>query len=388
MEEYTVFRRDRVGDSHGGVCVYVKNNLYVRRRNDIEIQNLECVWIEITTHNKKVVIGTFYRPPNSPNDTMAHIENSVGLAVDTNVQDILILGDFNLDILKQLPSRKINNVCQYFGLDQLISEPTHFTETSSSVIDLIFTSNKNNVFLSGIGDPFLHKNMRYHCPVYCVFNFEKCNSGVFTRNIWLYDRGNYEALSIELNETNWNNLKNDDINIYAQNITDTIITAAKRHVPNKNIKVRQSDPPWLNNTIKKMIRKRKSLFNKFKSTRNDIDFQNYKRFRNKVTNAIRQSKKDHIGRLAENLKNNTKAPRDWWKTLKTFIKPTLTTAIPPLEKNGCIYSDSKDKADIFNTFFLISHCWTIVMLPSRAQFLYPRQLLNLSLLHPVRWNQF
>ena len=319
MEEYTVFRRDRVGDSHGGVCVYVKNNLHVRRRNDIEIQNLECVWIEITTHNKKVLIGTFYRPPNSPNDTMAHIENSEGLAVDTNIQDILILGDFNLDILKQLPSRKINNVCQYFGLDQLISEPTHFTETSSSVIDLIFTSNKNNVFLSGIGDPFLHQNMRYHCPVYCVFNFETCNSGVFTRNIWLYDRGNYEALSIELNETNWNNLKNDDINIYAQNITDTIITAAKRHVPNKNIKVRQSDPPWLNNTIKKMIRKRKRLFNKFKSTRNDIDFQNYKRFRNKVTNAIRQSKKDHIGRLAENLKNNTKAPRDWWKTLKTFI---------------------------------------------------------------------
>ena len=351
MEEYTVFRRDRVGDSHGGVCVYVKNNLHVRRRNDIEIQNLECVWIEITTHNKKVLIGTFYRPPNSPNDTMAHIENSVGLAVDTNIQDILILGDFNLDILKQLPSRKINNVCQYFGLDQLISEPTHFTETSSSVIDLIFTSNKNNVFLSGIGDPFLHQNMRYHCPVYCVFNFEKCNSGVFTRNIWLYDRGNYEDLTIELNETNWNNLKNDNINIYAQNITDTIISAAKRHVPNKNIKVRQSDPPWLNNTIKKMIRKRKRLFNKFKSTRNDIDFQNYKRFRNKVTNAIRQSKKDHIGKLAENLKNNTKAPRDWWKTLKTFIKPTLTTAIPPLEKNGCIYSDSKDKADTFNTFF-------------------------------------
>ena len=59
MEECTVFRRDRVSDIHGGVCVYVKNNLKVRRRNDIEIQNLECVWIEITTPNKKVLIGTF-----------------------------------------------------------------------------------------------------------------------------------------------------------------------------------------------------------------------------------------------------------------------------------------------------------------------------------------
>ena len=148
-----------------------------------------------------------YNSLKSIKETMVHIENSAGLAVDTNIQDILILGDFNLDILKQLPSRKINNICQYFGLDQLICEPTHFTETSSSVKDLIFTSNKNTIFLSGIGDPFLYQNIRYHCPVYCVFNFEKCDSGVFTRNIWLYDRGNYEALSSELNETNWNNFK-------------------------------------------------------------------------------------------------------------------------------------------------------------------------------------
>ena len=94
---------------------------------------------------------------------------------------------------------------------------------------------------------FLQQNIRYHCPVYCIFNFNKSNSEVFTRNIWLYNKGNYEALSNELYETNWNNLINDDINIYAQNITDQIIKVAKRHVPNKNIKVRQSDPLWLNN---------------------------------------------------------------------------------------------------------------------------------------------
>ena len=81
-----------------GIKSWHEYQFFTRRRNDIEIQNLECVWIEITTHNKKVLVGTFYRPPNSPNDTMAHIENSVGLAVDTNIQDILILGDFIISI--------------------------------------------------------------------------------------------------------------------------------------------------------------------------------------------------------------------------------------------------------------------------------------------------
>ena len=211
-------------------------------------------------------------------------------------------------------------------LDQLISEYTHFTETSSSVIDLILTSNKSNIFRSRIGDPFLQQNIRYHCPVYCIFNFNQSNSKVYTRNIWLYNKGNYEALSNELYETNWNNLINDDINIYAQNITDQIIKVAKRHVPTKNIK----DPPWLYNKIKKMIRKRKRLFNNFKSTRDDFDFQNNKHFRNKVTKEIRKSKKGQIDRLADNLKNNADAPRDWWKTLKTFIKASQRVLIPPL----------------------------------------------------------
>ena len=87
------------------------------------------------------------------------------------------------------------------------------------------------------------------------------------------------------------------------------------------------------------------------SYRDDFDFQNYKHFRNKVTKEIRKSKKEQTDRLADNLKNNTDAPRDWWKTLKTFIKPSQRVLIPPLEKDGCIYSDSKDKADIFHTFF-------------------------------------
>ena len=80
-----------------------------------------------------------------------------------------------------------------------------------------------------------------------------------------------------------------------------------------------------------MIRKRKHLFDKFKSTRNDIDFQNYKRFRNKVTNA-RKSKKIIFTDSLKILKNDTNAPRGRWKTLKTLIKPTLTTVITTVRK--------------------------------------------------------
>ena len=57
------FRRDREGDSHGGILVYVKNDIPCKRRDDLELNNIECLWVEINVRNKKLFVGTFYQPP-------------------------------------------------------------------------------------------------------------------------------------------------------------------------------------------------------------------------------------------------------------------------------------------------------------------------------------
>ena len=123
----------------------------------MELPNVECNWVEISIRNKKQLIGTFYRPPNSPNAVFSSIEELIGLALDTNIENILLTGDCNLDTLKENSYRKIYDLCQQFNLEQLINEPTHFTENSSSVIDLILTSNRNSIILSGVGNRFYNK---------------------------------------------------------------------------------------------------------------------------------------------------------------------------------------------------------------------------------------
>ena len=212
------------------------------------------------------MIGTFYRPPNSPNAVLSSIEDSVSLALDTNIQNILLTGDFNFDTLKETSYRKIHDLCRQFNLEQLINEPTHFTENSSSTIDLILTSNKNNIILSGVGESFLEQNVRYHCPVYCVLNFIKPVSPCFKRKIYLFDRGDYQTFSNDLMDTDWNSLKSDDIDTYAENITDRITFLTNKHIPNKMITVRKTDPPWLTNNIKKLLRKKKRLYDKYKKS--------------------------------------------------------------------------------------------------------------------------
>ena len=92
-------RKDRVGDSHGGVIIYVKDSIYYRRRNDMELQRIECIWIQLTLKHKHVLFGLFYRPPNSVYMYYSGIEDSIHLAFDSGITDIIITGDFNFNML-------------------------------------------------------------------------------------------------------------------------------------------------------------------------------------------------------------------------------------------------------------------------------------------------
>ena len=98
--------------------------------------------------------------------------------------------------------------------------------------------------------PIFYQNIRYHCPVYCVLNFDKLITPVYTRHVCLYDRGDYRSFSRDLDNTNWNSLKNDDLDTYTNNITECITKLATKQLPKKYIRERKSDPLWLTTNIK------------------------------------------------------------------------------------------------------------------------------------------
>ena len=132
----------------------------------------------------------------------------------------IVTGDFNLDMLCNHTSRKVFELCEQFSLYQTITEPTHYTENSSSLIDIILTSDKSNLIYSGVAEPFLQQDIRYHCPVYGVFKYTKHSKKSFTRRIWSYDRGDYDLLRTKVANTDWDSLSDPDVNIYASNITN------------------------------------------------------------------------------------------------------------------------------------------------------------------------
>lgn len=344
-------RRDRPSDSHGGVMVYIKNNLAYKRRNDLELNGIECIWVELTLRNRKLLIGTFYKPPSSGTMYSNMIENSVSLAVDTCIKDIIITGDFNVNVLNTSSSKYIVSLCQQFNLSQTIREPTHYTETSHSLIDLLLLSNESSLVKSGVADPFLDQDIRYHCPIFGIFKYTKPKSHTYKRKIWKYQQGDYPLLRQKINEFDWDTIENDDLNTYATNFSETLIELSETCIPNKVVTIRPNEPLWITQAIKQSIRARKRAYRKAKHTNTQTHWNKFRKLRNKTVSLIRKSKQQHYDNLASKLTSESLSTKDWWKVLKLIQNPNNKSCIPPLKKDDLIISDNEMKANLLNTFF-------------------------------------
>ena len=68
-------------------------------------------------------------------------------------------------------NNKIKDLMQEYSMKLLITEPTNFTEHSSTLIDLILVRNTSNILTGGVIDTFIPNQIRYHCPTVVIMKF-------------------------------------------------------------------------------------------------------------------------------------------------------------------------------------------------------------------------
>ena len=73
--------------------------------------------------------------------------------------------------------------------------------------------------------------------------------------MWLYERGNFDALQNDLSQLNWDSIVNEEesIDTCVSNLTESLLRVASNCIPNKIITVRQNDLPWLDNNTKTLM---------------------------------------------------------------------------------------------------------------------------------------
>ena len=120
-----------------------------------------------------------------------NLELNLDKATTFNPFLVIVIDDSNAKLCNwciidkiNLEGAKIDTLISQNGLHQIIKEPTHILDTSSSCIGLFFTSQPKLVMGSGV-HASLHVNC-HHQIIYAKFNLQRYYPPPYERVIWHY----------------------------------------------------------------------------------------------------------------------------------------------------------------------------------------------------------
>ena len=342
-----VIRRDR-NKYGGGVFIATKDEIKLTEVKTSQ-NNCEIAWGEIKTTSGSVIIGSYYRPPDSNITQMQAMHDSVEEIMSKNInKTILLQGDFNLPHInwerkahkvgssqKEL-SEQLLETCSQFNLEQMITTPTR----QMNILDL-FLTNKPSLVTSCDTIPGLSD----HDAICSDINIKPKYNKQPRREILLFNKANWEKIKTEI-KTKCDNIIKEKLNVEGKwEAFKAAINEVLGDPDNitRKMSSKIKDIPWMNKNLKKQIAKRNAMFKKFKQTRNQEDCRKYKQLRKTTQKNLRKAHWEHINStLDESLKSGNSKP--FWKYVKA--KRVDNVGVSGLKENGILHEDSKTKASL------------------------------------------
>lgn len=232
-----------------GTIIYILENI----EHDCEIINIgeiKALTAKIQTSEGKIIeLTAIYRPYCIKKETFikdleSHLENS------KNKKTHLILGDMNIDILKQSikTSNYLNNYSEY-GYISGINSITRLSNTGGSCIDYIFVKNDEH----DIKTYTLDDSITDHKAILLTIN---CNS--FEKYREEIPKTNYKKLVKEAGKINWDHILtrydvNDATNLLVQNIQETMKKSEFKRRENRKYSSRKE---WMTDSLVKCCKKK------------------------------------------------------------------------------------------------------------------------------------
>ncbi|CAG4980526.1 unnamed protein product [Colias eurytheme] len=214
-------RPSHVRGRGGGVGFYVRNSLNVKVLKHPCCLNVEQMWITLNIRCKKLVIGTAYRPPWLNVDTFVNaIHESV--ASFSWADNTIVMGDFNINFADKstIGYRKLLEFLTMTSLTQIINQPTHFTDHSETIIDLICTDiNVQRISVNHIND------LSHHAFVSCELYIAKDKCIPLKIQYRPIKDINMELFETAMSSINWDAIiDHQDINNFVSNFNSIILS--------------------------------------------------------------------------------------------------------------------------------------------------------------------
>ena len=201
-------------------------------------------------------------------------------------------------------------------MEQIISSPTRVSQTSSSLIDHIYT----NIDVSNVREGTIIADLSDHFPVCAIFDdirITKANAPQI--RFRSYKRYQLVDFHRDLANAPWDTVYEcADVNDAYCKFSSLFIDICDKHAPLINkTKGKQVNKPWLTKAIKKSIRKKHQMYTKLvKSGPNPELHAKYKKYRNMLTSVLRNAKKSYYGELFKKYKGNSART---WDTINELL---------------------------------------------------------------------
>ena len=323
----------------GGVLVYVKNNVSFKRRLDLEVDDLECIWLQLTFGKQVILLCSMYRPPSMGSDYYDTMLDSIELATLEDKM-VILTGDLNFNYSNE---KKMDVNPLYFiesanNLTQLVSDYTRVTPTSKSIIDVILSSHPESHLCTGIGKiamsdhylvytvvksikPSINEQVHHARRYRCYKNFDQ--------NLFVCEILNSEILKDVCNT--------DDLHSAWDAWKKEFLRICERHAPIRTARMKRRYNPWINKDILKLMYRRDYAHKRSINNPSSDIVNEYKALRNDVNIMIENSKKQYYEQLCKDGKTNS---NNLWKELKK-----LSGSVPKNDPN------TKLSSDVFNEFY-------------------------------------
>ena len=295
------------------------------------------------------MVGMCYRRPGTP---AALCVQDLSNIMDNIRMKCVIMGDFNMNMLKVSEDNCIRNFCNNFeehSFFPLIDKPTRVHNRSVSLLDQIFVNFHHfdiyttNILFTGVTDHFPtvfhYKGSERTFGVKKVISFRKrgdeCDSHFKSR---VESSNIHDILSI------------NDVNLAYNKFNSVITDIYEESYPLITKSISQENPksPWLTAGIRQSIRNKNKLYKKF--LKRPITYGDaYRAYRNYLTKIIKRAKDDYHRKKFNECRGNIK---ESWRNLNRLLGKNSNISKPKSFKcDGSIVKGDKEIANAFNDYY-------------------------------------
>lgn len=375
---YEVFRKDRMNASSikeksgGGVLIAVKRTLECELVNMPELSTIESICVKIkSSKSATFVYCTYIQPSADFSMYVRHMKAISAIRGNVNHNDnIVILGDFNLPIIKWMPNNDGFDMIPLVGESQStranigrmvlqsaseneLFQMSNFENHSHNVLDLIFVNSPESTLVEKAAIFLIPEDKldKAHVPLVCFVETEQYMASPTQANsrIFCFRKANYDLINAKLNGIDWSSfIDTSDINKAASFLYDTIHKTIEEFVPKSTFRL-SNKPAWFNKELcnLKNVRNREHRKLRLRRSKNaHADETPFVSAKDRFENAHKKAHDDFLREIAKAAKND---PKRFWKFINSKRKEN---SIPgKLLFDGKQAQNDIDKAKYFAEYF-------------------------------------